>query len=132
MAKEKTLGQLKKIAQRNVNKYIRERDAFSGCISCGRPVTDAGHYISVKLCDAMRFDDDNIHGQCAYCNRFLEGNTVEYRMGLIERYGEEYVTSLEERYLQHKRTLHKWDRFTIDQINKKALNDCKSLHMNLT
>ena len=59
------------------SKYIRLRDAMpSGtfrCISCGKIKTldqaDAGHYFS-RVHMNTRFDEDNVHDECRYCNRF--------------------------------------------------------------
>jgi hypothetical protein len=72
----------------------------------------------------MRFDYDNIHGQCTYCNRYLEGNTINYRFGLIKRYGKKYVESLEKRQLLE---LDKLDIDQVEQINKTALSDIKKI-----
>jgi len=42
------------------------------------------------------FDERNCHGACnTYCNKFLSGNLIEYRKGLIKRYGNEFVEQLE-------------------------------------
>ena len=37
----------------------------------------------------------NIHTQCARCNGHLGSNAINYRLGLIERYGEQFVEDLE-------------------------------------
>ena len=44
---------------------------------------------------ATRFDEKNCNGQCVGCNIFKSGNVVEYRFGLIDKYGEEVVNQLE-------------------------------------
>ena len=41
-----TLPKLKKKAQDTFNKWIRNRDAGLGCISCGADIDHAGHYFS--------------------------------------------------------------------------------------
>lgn len=122
----KSVAELKKIAQRYHNKYVRYVDNHKPCISCdGWGEKDAGHYISVGMCDAMRFDYENVHGQCQSCNRFKGGNQLKYRFGLIRRYGEYYVKKIEERYLMFKSTFHKWDRHTLLEIIKERKEKIK-------
>jgi phosphoribulokinase len=43
----------------------------------------------------MQFVEDNVHGQCKYCNHRLAGNHVAYRAGLIARIGLEAVERIE-------------------------------------
>jgi hypothetical protein len=81
--------------------YIRLRDSNGDtfrCISCGqvKPMSQCqcGHYIS-RAHMATRFDEKNCNGQCVSCNIFKSGNVVEYRFGLIDKYGEEVVNQLE-------------------------------------
>ncbi|KQQ60135.1 ninG protein [Pseudomonas sp. Leaf127] len=90
-------------AQIAFNAYIRARDQAAGypCISSGRPLdwsgnqTDAGHYRSVGAAPHLRFDERNCHAQSKADNRFLSGNAVDYRVGLIARIGLEAVEALE-------------------------------------
>ena len=99
----KTRPQLIKSAQSAFNAFIRARDAGKVCISCNAQLPseaiggafDCGHYRSVGSAPHMRFSEDNAHGQCKYCNRYLAGNHVEYRKGLIERIGLQKVEALE-------------------------------------
>ena len=80
MAKTKTIPQLTKKAQEVFNKWIRERDKDLGCISCGGSVDHAGHYFSVGQHSALRFHEDNVHGQCIGCNNFKHGNLAHYKI----------------------------------------------------
>lgn len=87
-----------KKAQATCNAYIRRRDAGKPCISCGTTLTgkfDAGHYRATGSHPELRFDEDNIHGQCVHCNQHLSGNLIEYRKGLISRVGLATVENLE-------------------------------------
>ncbi len=101
--KLKTRSDWIKEAQIAVNSYVRLRDAGRGCISCGVPLgrgsvggdADAGHYRSRGSAPHLRFDTRNIHAQCKRCNRYLAGNAIEYRAGLVARYGAEFVDALE-------------------------------------
>ena len=90
-------------AQQACNAYIRARDQAAGhsCISSGKPLdwsgnaVDAGHYRSVGSAPHLRFDERNCHAQSKQDNRFLSGNAVDYRIGLIARIGQEAVDALE-------------------------------------
>lgn len=90
-------------AQIAFNAYIRARDqaASHTCISSGRPLdwtgnaVDAGHYRSVGAAPHLRFDERNCHAQSKQDNRFLSGNAVDYRVGLIARIGLAEVEALE-------------------------------------
>ena len=108
-----TLPKLTTKAQKNFNAYIRQRDQELGCISCGAEVQHAGHYFSVGHYSALRFDEQNVHGQCLRCNNFLHGNLINYRFGLIARYGEDYTTRLENKSFVRFR---KWSRQEIEEI----------------
>ena len=111
-----TLPKLKKKAQDTFNKWIRQRDAEKGCISCGSQIDHAGHYFSSGHYSALTFDEQNVHGQCLRCNNFLHGNLVFYRMGLVNRYGDEYVKGLESKSNQR---VKKYDRVELEEIIKK-------------
>ena len=103
-------------AQQAFNAYIRARDRSAGraCISSGRPLdwsgnqTDAGHYRSVGSAPHLRFDERNCHAQSKQDNRFLSGNAVDYRIGLIARIGQEAVDALESDQSVRK--------YTVDEI----------------
>ena len=92
-------------AQQAFNAYIRARDEGEPCISCDSTTTDdglmtgsrwdAGHYRSVGACPELRFEPLNCHAQCVRCNRNLSGNTVEYRIRLVQRIGLDKVEWLE-------------------------------------
>ena len=111
-----TLSKLKKKAQDTFNKWIRNRDAEKGCISCGAKIDHAGHYFSSGHYSALTFDEENVHGQCLRCNNFLHGNLVFYRMGLVARYGDNYVKDLERKKTQKAK---KWDRVELEDICHK-------------
>lgn len=99
----KTRGDHMREAQQAFNAYTRARDQAAGhlCISSGKPLdwsgnaVDAGHYRSVGSAPHLRFDERNCHAQSKQDNRFLSGNAVDYRIGLIARIGQEAVDALE-------------------------------------
>ena len=84
-----------------VNALVRKRDEGKPCISCG--ATDvylqAGHYIAIGQCQSLRYNLDNIHGQCVKCN-CMNAGTQEmeeaFRRGLIPRVGLARVLEMEE------------------------------------
>lgn len=106
--------QLKKKAQIAFNKFIRKRDAGKPCISCGATVQQAGHFYSAGHFDALRFTEDNAHGQCVRCNYYLSGNLSAYRVNLEKRIGSERLQRLDEQAAMSKRQRGKnWDRFSL-------------------
>jgi len=119
---KKSIPQLIQIAQKHFNAYIRARDAKDGyfiCISCNTPKIlekmQAGHYLSAGHHSYLRFNPENVHGQCIRCNMHLHGNPTNYRINLIRKIGQETVEALEA-------TMHtsiKQDRFTLMEIIEK-------------
>ncbi|WP_328186949.1 recombination protein NinG [Marinobacter sp. OP 3.4] len=101
----KTRGQHMKEAQQAFNAYIRARDKYRPCISCGAYQTndglmtgsrvDAGHYRSVGSAPELRFEELNCWAQCTRCNQHLSGNTVDYRKNLLNTIGQEALDWLE-------------------------------------
>lgn len=101
--KHMTFSNWLQLLQQTFNAYIRERDARNnyGCISCGNLAKyiqyQAGHYMGVQAFPNLRFDEENVHRQCVHCNKELYGNIHYYRIGLIERIGQERFDALEGR-----------------------------------
>lgn len=82
------------------NKFIRIRDENKPCISCGAEARTfkltAGHYYPAGSYKNLRFNEDNVHGQCWYnCNSMKSGNLSEYIHGLVERIGQERLDELD-------------------------------------
>lgn len=95
----KTRSQWLKEAQVEFNRFIRERDRYLPCVSCGRHHDgsyDAGHYRSIGAAPQLRFHENNCHKQCVPCNQHKSGNAIEYRLGLVKRIGVEAVEELEQ------------------------------------
>lgn len=96
--KLKTLSQYEAEAKKSFQKWVRLRDEKQPCISCGIEQTDlfdGGHYKKAEIYSGVIFDPDNCHKQCRKCNRFLNGNELMFRQGLINRYGIEYADAIE-------------------------------------
>jgi hypothetical protein len=109
-----TIPKLTAKAQRVFNAWIRRRDADNGCISCGKPIDHAGHYLSAGHHGALRFNEINVNGQCLRCNNFLHGNLINYRIGLIKKYGENKVLMLE----NCRNITKRWSRIELLSIIK--------------
>lgn len=112
------LPKLLEKTQKIVNSYIRRRDEGLPCISCGsNNGNQAGHYFAVKGFSALRFNEWNIHLQCAGCNMFKHGNQAMYRIGLVDRIGEKAVKELEYEAVHNR--VKKWQRDELFEIMKK-------------
>jgi hypothetical protein len=101
-AKLKTRSDWMKEAQKAFNRYIRARDYGKPCASCGSSpeqkrggTMDCSHYRSVGSAPHMRFFVFNAASGCVRCNRELSGNVVELRKGLIGRFGQQRIESVE-------------------------------------
>ncbi len=83
-------------AQKVFNKYIRLRDKGKNCISCDKKALkeNAGHMYSAGGHYNVRFDENNVHLQCEYCNTFLHGNLLKYRENLVKKIGYEAFEKL--------------------------------------
>jgi hypothetical protein len=125
----KPLSYYLKKAERACNAYIRARDMGQGCISCGRhdaDVWNAGHFVAVGANSTLRYDEDNIHLQCARpCNMDKGGNLIEYRKALLKKIGAERVARLEGWHAPIKRT--KEDVLAIESHYKVKLAVIKKL-----
>ena len=77
------------------SEFIRKRDTKNGvfkCISCSQfkpyDKADCGHYFSRRHL-STRFDEDNCHAECSYCNRFKADHMENYRENLIKKIGQQ-------------------------------------------
>ena len=106
----KTLSDHIKELQVIFNQWKRLIDKGNNCISCDKPSKkeNAGHYRSAGGNPELRFEPLNVHLQCEYCNTYLHGNLIDYRINLIKKIGLEKVEWLE--------GYHEPKNYTIDQI----------------
>ena len=78
--------------------YIRLRDSkqygykYFKCISCGKILpfekADAGHYMSRRH-NSTRFDENNVHAECSYDNRFNAEHLDGFRDNLVKKIGQQ-------------------------------------------
>lgn len=115
----RTKPELLKKMQFEFNRFIRLRDLGQSCISCEKKLTDirdfhAGHYYSAGHHAYVRFDENNVHGQCIECNTHLHGNLIKYRKKLEVKIGIEELEKLDEvAYLTKK-----WSREELVKLAK--------------
>lgn len=101
------------------SRYIRLRDAMPNgtfrCISCGQikhiSKADCGHYYSRRHMNT-RYDEDNCHAECSYCNRMCGDHLLGYRDNLIKKIGENRVLYLKVKANETK----KWSCFELEHL----------------
>ena len=121
----KSKAQWAREAQTAFNAFIRERDSDQPCISCGRfhgGQYHAGHYLSVGARPELRFEETNVHKQCAPCNTHLSGNAVLYRLALLHKIGSSQVD-----WLEGPRDLRKDTIDSLQEIKKHYTDKTKQL-----
>jgi hypothetical protein len=115
--KLKSLPKLKAEAQTLCNEYIRRRDEGKPCITCGGYVKlEAGHFYPVKTYDGLRYELDNIHGECHYDNCFNDFHLISYQNNLINRIGAERMAILKQKAEEYKINGHKFSRSELLDI----------------
>jgi hypothetical protein len=100
-----TLQDYLKMTQQVFNAWIRHRDKGLNCISCDKPCKkeNAGHYFSSGGHANVRFDENNVHLQCEYCNTFLHGNLILYGVNLEKKIGKDEFIILREKAYEVKK-----------------------------
>lgn len=113
-----SVAQLKAKAQVVFNKWIRERDKCMPCINCGKQTKlQAGHFYPAGSYNALRFDEDNVHGECLHCNYFnSQSHSYGYAVNLPDRIGVDRMEALKRRAVKRA---FKWDRFSLISIIEK-------------
>ena len=122
MAKKPKITALKKQLDKIFGQYIKLRDADQNgmlrCITCSKLVhwkeAHCGHFVRRRHL-AVRWDERNCHGQCCYCNTFLDGNEAEYFIALEDKLGREVVDEL----MQAKHQTVKLNRSFYDEMIEK-------------
>lgn len=101
-------------------RWVRIRDKDFPCISCGTndtPQWDGGHYYKAEIYSGIIFNEMNVNKQCCFCNDHQAGNLIEYRKGLIFKYGILAVEGLDE--LANEKRNYKYTRDELVEITKK-------------
>lgn len=133
-----------KTVQNKCNEFIRLRDTqysngeyFFRCISCKKIILldkngknrdyHAGHYWRENQYGSVRFNEDNIHGQCLKCNRFLHGNLAEYEINLQRKIGQERFEQLKLR----RNILKKYAPTELEELEKYFVEKIKQEELRL-
>jgi hypothetical protein len=87
----------------------------------------AGHYFPVSTYAGLRYDEDNCHGECPYCNCFDEGHLINYTPNLIARIGSDGYDELFRRAREYKQNGYKFTRQELIDIKKKCQQKIKEL-----
>lgn len=99
--KQKTIPQLKKLADKHFSLAIRLRDAdkygMGTCITCSDKLHyksgHAGHFISRRF-GATRYHPENVNLQCVKCNTFNAGEQYKYGLAVDLKYGRDTAKKL--------------------------------------
>ena len=115
-------------AQTAFNSYIKERDWFLPCISCGKPhntnasqvYRNCSHYRSRKAASQLRYNTYNCSMSCSQCNKEDSGHIMQrttkdgiilgYREGLKAKYGTEILSMLENN--------HQFSDYSIEYLKR--------------
>ena len=101
-----------------INEIARLIDFGQACIATGDfGKMNGGHYISVGANRTTALNLHNIHIQSFASNHHKSGDPIKYRLGLIERYGNDYFEYVE--FIQQHKPLHITKKDMIE-ITKKA------------
>ena len=120
-----------KALDRAFSRYIRLRDTkvqgdvrYGKCCTCGviKPFEDidAGHYVD-RSNKCTRWDEQNVHGQCQKCNRFLSGASDEYALFLQKKYGKTILEELNRRKWQ----VCKFSPLLVKEMTREYREKCK-------
>lgn len=118
-----------KRAEKAVNRYVRARDRFKGCISCDKPAGwdgqwHASHFRSVAAASSVRYHLWNIQKACWICNKHHSGNIGEYGPRLVALIGQERVDWLKAQNGRADYPIPYLQRLT-SVMNRKALRQEK-------
>lgn len=129
---KKSYKTLKNKLDKVFSKFIRLRDTKDGygkCCTCQRvfPYEEiqAGHYIS-RTYLAVRWNEQNVHGQCMGCNCFKKGALDKYSLFLVRTYGSEILNSLNKK----KHGLIKFKKVDLEMMIEEYENKIKEILTN--
>lgn len=125
-----SLETLKENVKTVCHTYIKLRDKYKPCITCGQPWHSdfqAGHFYKAELFSTIKYHELNINGQCQGCNIRKDGNESQYRVNLPSRIGIDNYRELERLASLEKQTNFKWDRSELNNIRNYYKQKLKEL-----
>lgn len=121
--KEKSIKELRKLAQKHFNAFIRERDKLTDdtffCPTCGKIKRIEGnnyhacHFLPAGHYPALAMDEDNCFGGCLACNYYRHGVTHEYGEWVRKKIGDTRWNELMFKKEYYKRNSWKWDKTSL-------------------
>lgn len=127
--KRQGVASLKKKADKFFSLYVRYRDSDQDglvqCITCSvrKPVKEmqAGHFVS-RTKGVLRYDEQNVNGQCVGCNMFKQGEQFIYGKNIDKKYGDGTAEALmARRFESHKFTVPELEE--IIEKSKEYIKD---------
>ena len=92
MVKKRSRSKIVKELDSAFSKFIRNRDSdgeLCTCATCGvqKPIKQmqAGHFMS-RSKYSTRWDEENVHAQCAGCNMWKQGRQYEMSIYIDQKY----------------------------------------------
>ncbi len=113
-----------------VHEYVRLRDKGKNCISCNTQWNQnfqCGHHYKSETFITLRFNLDNLAGQCKRCNLFLEGNFDNYALNLPNRIGIDRYNELVRLASIDKQFDKVWNLENLKEIREEVKKLKKSL-----
>ena len=90
-------------ADKAMSLYIRQKYAIDDmvkCVSCGAvkhwKEMDCGHFVPKSRGASVRYIEENCHPECQSCNRFDEGHLAGYTLHMIDTYGRDKISELQQ------------------------------------
>ena len=132
---------LLKKAKDETHLFVRLRDSFPDhapykerhfkCIACGVTKStkqmQAGHLHSAGSHTILKYNLDNINGECIQCNYYSKDHLRQYTANLIKKIGQKKVDKLQFWADASKQKAHKWDRFDLIDIIEQRKADIKPM-----
>lgn len=125
------LKRSKNLTKEIVHSYVRERDKYKPCISCGAEWNNdfhCGHHYKSETYETLKYNLDNLHGQCVRCNIFLDSNFDNYALNLPNRIGKERYNALVELAKVDKLHSKVWNLENLKEIRTKVKQLRKELN----
>ena len=105
----KLINEAATLTQKLVRMKAADVNGHVQCVTCGvikhYKQMDGGHFIS-RTYKFHKLREENIHPQCKSCNRYFGKVHDDYRIYMVDMYGEEFVQWLTETKWQ----IQKWYR----------------------
>lgn len=110
---------------------MRDSDRFGivDCITCKKREhwknVHAGHFVKRSV-NSLRYDSENVNGQCGQCNVYKYGEQYAYSKALDEKYGDGTAKKLFDRRGEQ----HKFTKEELQQIIDDSKEEIKFYEKN--